>query len=110
MLTQLNSASSTSKLAYESAMSTLEFETWARGLAAQSRLAWANADAFQRDLERRSEPKAKALYRPFKGESLYSISSRFYNTPHEWRRIMDKNGLTNLTLQGTELLIIPELS
>jgi len=109
MTTQLSSASSTAGLAYETGLGVLEFESWSRAMAANARLMWLENHRFQEDLAKRTDAKAKALYRPFKGESLYSISQRFYHTPHEWRRIMDRNGLTSLTLAGTELLIIPEL-
>jgi hypothetical protein len=108
MLQQLNSASSTSNLAYETAEATLEFEAWARGLSGQLRLGWLEAHTAEQVLRRQATPKAQALYRPFKGESLYAISSQFYGNPHEWQRIMDANGLSTLTLTGEELLVIPE--
>lgn len=110
MTTQLASASATTKLAFETGIGVLEYECWMRGISATARLAWYDAHVFQKDLARRTDAKAKALYRPYKGESLYGISQRFYNTPHEWRRIMERNGITTLTMAGTELLIIPEIT
>jgi hypothetical protein len=86
---------------------TLALEAWARDLGYQSRsmvfLAWKASQ----DLSVRVDPEALALYRPKAGESLYSISIRFYQTPNRWRDIYDRNRLRTFTLSGTEVLVIP---
>jgi hypothetical protein len=86
---------------------TLALEAWARGLAYQARvmvnLAWRAAQ----DLSARVDPDALALYRPKAGESLYSISIRFYQTPNRWRDIYERNRLRTFTLSGLETLVIP---
>lgn len=92
---------------FSSAIGDLSLESWARGMAYNARamiyLAW----KAQQDLAARVYPDALALYRPQAGESLYSISNRFYNTPGRWRDIYERNRLTTFTLAGTESLIIP---
>jgi hypothetical protein len=92
----------------ELAMATLDFEVWARGLMATARLLVISATRAASDLQQRAKPNALALYRPYAGEHLYSVSNRFYKTPHMWREIMRRNGLTTTSLTGEELLIIPE--
>ncbi len=92
----------------ELALATLDFEVWARGLMATARMLVISATRAASDLQQRAKPNALALYRPQAGEHLYSVSNRFYKTPHMWREIMRRNGLTTTTLTGEELLIIPE--
>jgi len=95
-------------LLYQTPLSVLHMESWARGLNASAlRIAVDGYDA-KKQLRRRADPRAKALYRPFAGESLYSISNRFYNTPQRWREIKTRNNLTYTQMTGLELLIIPE--
>lgn len=96
-------------LPFEDALGQLGFEVWVKDLASSSRqLAFACFTA-ARDLRRFARLGVLALYAPHAGESLYGISSRFYNTPHEWRRIADQNNLTALLLTGNERLVIPAL-
>lgn len=95
-------------LMYQTALGVLDVETWGRGLAAQGRLVVYDSYNARQQLDEQIEPNAIALYRPFKGESLYSISNRFYNTPHNWRLIKQRNRLGSSALTGTELLVIPE--
>lgn len=95
-------------LAYQTPMGNLEFETWNRGIAAQARLSIFDSYEARRQLDEQADPTALALYRPFENESLYSISNRFYGTPHNWRLIMRRNRLSSSNLEGTELLVIPE--
>ena len=86
---------------------TLALEAWARGLAYQSRAMTLLAWRASQDLSTRVDPTALALYRPKAGESLYSISIRFYQTPNRWRDIYERNRLKTFTLTGYETLVIP---
>jgi hypothetical protein len=107
VLERLTELRSDVQLAYETAVAVLDFEDWVRGLRASLyTLAW-SSDRASRDLAQRVDPSARAYYRPFKGEDLYSISRKFFGTPFYNREIAEKNGLTTFTLQGTELLVIP---
>lgn len=94
-------------LAYEDAIRVLEFETWQRQLNTYARALYLTAARAASELGARVTPDAMALYRPMAGESLYSISNRFYRTPHKWRAIASRNGLKTWILTGSELLIIP---
>ena len=105
----LNDASTTDNLAFESAIGILEYETWARTLAATARITRLEADRTEKALNARVEPKAIAIYRPTANENVYAVSNRFYGTPHEWRRILDRNNISSIQFAGTELLVIPEL-
>lgn len=108
LLNYLGGLKSDTALMYQTAMGVLDFETWGRGLAAQARLVVFESYDARQQLDEQAEPDAIALYRPFKNESLYSISNRFYGTPHNNRLIKQRNRLTSSNLTGTELLIIPE--
>lgn len=108
MLTDLASAKSSLNMAWDDAVNVLQFDEWVRGMAAYARILMLTSEDGNRELSRRVEPKAIALYYPHKGESLYGISQRFYGTPGAWRNIAERNGITTMTLQGDEALIIPE--
>lgn len=108
--TALGSAGSTASMAWQTAVAVLEFDNWRAGMAANARLQWLGAHDAGKSLARASEPKAKALHAARRGESLYGISNQYYGTPHEWRRIAERNNLSTLTLDGDELLVIPELT
>ena len=108
LMTDIAAFKSTNETAFNTAVDILDFDTWRCSLGAYARKLFITGDKGSRELGRRAEPKAIALYRPQLGESLYSISQRFYGTPTQWQLIATRNGLTTMTLQGTELLIIPE--
>ena len=92
----------------KNAISVLNFECWSRSLRSSARILMGQSLVAAESAEERSDPNIKRLYRPYKGESLYSISNREYGTPHAWRLIADRNGLRTMTLTGDEILIIPE--
>lgn len=96
-------------LGYEDALSVLNFEVWARELCAQARLTLLVCAEAAAALAKQVSASGVALYRPHRNESLYGISNRFYGTPHHWHEIAERNGLTDFVLDGTELLIIPNL-
>jgi len=108
LLTELASKKSSTQLAWDSASGIMDFDVWIKSMAAYCRTLALTCHEANIDLTAKVEPKAIALYRPHKGESLYAISTRFYGTPTNWRSISERNGLTYLTLKGTETLIIPE--
>lgn len=95
-------------MAVSTAMSVLDFEDWSRSVRFMARIAIGEAYAGDIASTQRSSPDAKRLYRPTAGESLYAISRKFYGTPHGWRLIYERNNLSTWTLDGTEVLIIPE--
>lgn len=97
-------------LNYEAAASVLVYEYWARGLMFYARRVVVVGRRAASDILQRAAPNALSLYTPKSGESLYAISNRFYRTPHQWRRIAERNGLVSLTLSGAELLVIPEVT
>lgn len=95
-------------LTYRTAMTVLDFETWTRAMRYRARLLMGQAAEGGRAMDERDQPNAIAIYEPYKGESLYSISRRYYGTPHAWRLIAERNNLDTFELDGTERLIIPE--
>ena len=95
-------------MSVQTAIGVLQFEDWIRSLRFAARLAMGRARDGDRGATERASPNAVRLYRPRKGENLYSISRRFYGTPHAWRLIYERNALRTFTLLGTETLIIPE--
>lgn len=106
-ISSLASVKSATQLAYDNAVGILDFDVWRTSLTALSRRLALTSHNGQDELSQRAEPKAVALYRPAAGESLYSISQRFYGTPTQWQTIATTNGLTTMVLKGTEVLIIP---
>ncbi len=97
-------------LAYEDIGGKYAYEEWGREIGYNSRILGLRAHEAARALAARSAPRARALYRPNRGESLYGISLRFYKTAEHWIDIYERNGLVSFILAGSELLEIPELS
>lgn len=85
-----------------------EQEDWTRAVRADARALILLADAAARDMASLVSPDVQALYRPTAGESLYSISTRFYGTADRWRDIYTRNGLIAFTMTGLETLAIPQ--
>lgn len=108
MITSVAGFKSSVNLSYDNAVAALDFDVWRTGLSAYARKLGLLGAEGRDEMARRVEPKAVAIYKPRKDESLYSISQRFYGTPTGWQLIASRNGLTTITLQGTETLIIPE--
>lgn len=110
LLPTLNVVRTDLNLDYEAAISNLALDSGARDLAFAIRSLIVECYNAAQDLAKLYDPKAKAIYRPRKGESLYGISNRFYGTPHRWRDIADRNKLTGFTLTGFEVLVIPDVA
>ncbi len=108
MLPELRSQSTTTALAFEGPVPVLDFESWARGLSRAARELVVAAHESARNLARFTASRPLALYRPRAGESLYNVSIRFFGTPHRWKDIYDRNGLFEFTLDGSEILVIPQ--
>lgn len=106
----LEADDSSEALDFESGIGQLDFDTWSRGMMDLARRIVIASQRAASELQQRAEPNALALYRPYAGESLYSVSNRFYRTAHNWRAIATRNGLDELILDGTELLVIPEVT
>lgn len=51
-----------------------------------------------------------SVYTARAGEDLRAVSQRFYNTPHEWRRIFSFNELTSTDLRPNQVLLIPRVT
>jgi hypothetical protein len=109
LLVSLAGLRSDQDLAYEDAMGSLGFDEWVRGLAFSARQMIISCAEARRDLGVLVDPKARAIYRPRQGESLYAISNRFYGTPFKWQAIAERNNLRGFTLTGQELLVIPDV-
>ena len=92
----------------EQPVAVMDFDVWSRAMMSSSRNIVVVTQRAASEIRQRARPNAIALYRPQEGEHLYSVSNRFYRTPHNWRVIYERNGLESTTLTGEELLIIPE--
>ena len=106
----LRGLDSSEALDFEAGISVLEFDVWSRGIMEYARRTVIAAQRASSEILQRAQPNAMRLYQPQKGESLYSISNRFYQTPHNWRAIARRNNLSSFILTGEELLIIPEVT
>lgn len=107
-LTRIQHMQSTVQLGVQTAVTTLDFEVWHRSLGARLRDLIVGSDDAQKQLRPRAQPSIKRLHRAKEHESLYAISAHYYGTPHRWREILQRNGLTKVVLAGGELLVIPE--
>lgn len=107
-ITRLQAVGATTSLGVQTAVTLLDYDAWNRGLGARLRELVVGADDSQKQLKARTQPAIKKLHRARANESLYTISNRYYGTPHRWREIAERNGLTALILEGGELLVIPE--
>lgn len=106
---ELDAVDSTTVLAWDSPIYVLDFESWARGLAADMReLQWRAHEAVL-GLGARIDPSILALYKPRKNEALQAIAYRFYGNGHLWREIHTRNRLEYTNLTGMETLVIPVL-
>jgi hypothetical protein len=94
----------TAQLFHADTMLEMSFDSWVKLMGAQARALVVQCYEAAQELRRRATPDAVALYRPRAGESLYSIQNKF---GVNWRLIYDRNNLTNLELEGTEVLVIP---
>jgi hypothetical protein len=97
-----------SQMAWGTAKEVIAFDVWLRDLCAQLRQLALQSHESGEEVNRRADPTPRGLYRPYQGEDLRGVSQRFYGTPHQWRGIMLRNGLTSPILTGDELLVIPE--
>ena len=106
----LRSEDSAEALDFERPTGVLDYDVWARALMSTARRIVVTSQRAASEIQQRAEPNAIALYRPQEGEHLYAISNRFYKTPHNWRTVFERNGLSSTTLTGEELLVIPEVT
>lgn len=109
VLDDLSQAKADADLQYRTATNELKFETWKRSISFETRLMVLSTIRAERMTAERADPVALATYRPRAGESLYDVSQVCYGTPHNWRPIADRNRLESFVLDGTELLVIPEV-
>lgn len=108
LIAELSAARPDNDLVTLSAIRMLDFEDWTRSLRFQARVAMGQARLSANDLEERSDGRAERLYRVQEGENLYSVSTRFYGTPHAWSLIADRNDLATFQVEGGTILIVPE--
>lgn len=103
----LSGVRSDTELAVGTALDVVNFEVWSRSLRFHNRLLMGKSHRSARAMDERDEPSALAIYEPYAGESLYSVSRRFYGTPFMANQIAARNGLSSFELTGDEELIIP---
>jgi hypothetical protein len=103
------SADSGVDIAVQNAIAVLTYDEFSRSTMTAARLIHRAAMDAQKETARRARPTGVQIYRPYKGESVYGVSQRFYGTPHEWRRIMEINLLKSPEFTGSEKLTIPAL-
>lgn len=94
-------------VALDDVIQTLRFDEWTRTTASDARRTMFQSWQAERDMETRARAKPRAIHRARQGESLERIGLR-YGVP--WRLIYDANGLSSYVLNGTEELVIPEVS
>lgn len=109
VLSETRTIAASTHMSTSSLVDNLKFETWHRTVSGNARALVNTVERARQDMAFRARPKPKRLHRVRQGESLYSISNRYYGTPHQWRELAKVNRLNSIILQGGELLEIPEL-
>lgn len=106
---KLGTAKATLAMGVRSAKAMLDFETWGRSTARLMRVAAKTAESAAKDVIRRDVGNPKGIYRPRKGESIYSVSRACYGSPFNGRAIRLANPqYKSIRFAGTETLVIPE--
>ena len=108
MATLSGTLKGSTSLLYRNPIDELNFEVWNKGRGVFARGMVVGTSDTRKDLARREKPDAIALYRPFEGETLYSVSQHFFKDFRSWRLIYERNGLAYTVMKGDELLIIPQ--
>lgn len=99
--------SAASALGFADTMVTVEYVHRVDGILKQI----VSAAVLQKDeYARRVERTAVAVVTTRDGDDLRSLASRFYGSPHDWKRIAQANGLTSAGLTAGLNLIIPRLA
>lgn len=109
VLSTTRSIAASASMSTTSLVENLKFETWHRTVSGSSRAMLVIVEKARQDLAFRARPKPKRLHRVRQGESLYTISNKYYGTPHQWRELAKVNHLNSIILLGGELLEIPEI-
>jgi hypothetical protein len=105
VVTKLVAVRSDVDMGARTAMAVLDFEAWTRSTRTLMRMAMGRSMNAAYAMDRRDTPTAKAMYRPFAGEHIYSIARK---ADVGWRDIARANRLTRMVMLGTESLVIPE--
>lgn len=90
--------------------SLVRIDLWLRDVSRYSRQIVLEAYNGQVASRARAAIEDTKRYRPIAGESVYTIARKFYGDPTGWQRIAEANNLTTLRFDGSEELIIPEVS
>jgi hypothetical protein len=109
VLLSLVHARSDLDMGVRTAKGVLDFEAWSRNTSTLMRLIMGRSAKAADSMDARDAPKSKGIYRPFAGESLYSVSRKCFGTPNAWKEIMKANHLTTTVMTGNETLMIPDL-
>ena len=90
---------------------TLEAEDYARRARAQARALRYLAAMRRQELQANTvDQEVVQTFIATQGLDLRDVSTRFYGTPDEWRRIASFNGLTSSTLPGGAKVLVPVLT
>ena len=108
MLLKLASVRSDVNIAYRNTQKALAIDEWSRGMSALARTTILVSTDAKADVDERVFSVPKRLYRPFKGQNIYSVALQVYGNTASWRAIVKANNLVALTFDGTEELVIPK--
>lgn len=87
----------------------LGFESWKRGVDWNTRALGAQVAIAQVEFALQAQSKPTTLYRTRDGETLYTVSTKFFGTPQHWREIMLTNNLSSIIVPTGTILSIPGL-
>lgn len=108
LVQSLTKLRSDTTVAFDDAIGTMRCDIWVKQSAADARRLAVRSHDAERDVRLQAAARPRAIYRPYAGESLYQVATKFYGSPNDWRRIYSANRLSSLQLRGDEELLIPE--
>ena len=88
----------------------IEVDKWRREMSTYARAFAVEAAKARERFESRLRNEIIEVYRGRGGENLRDVSTHYYNTPNEWRRIMLYNQLDDSVVQPGALLLIPRIT
>jgi hypothetical protein len=107
VLTKLVSLKSTVAMTCATGKDVVDFEAWSKMVGSQLRLMRQTSHQGAVACQQRASGGVSGIYKPRKGQSLYSVSRDVYGTPFGWKAIYFANHLSSTTFAGTETLVIP---
>jgi len=88
----------------------LSYELWRHELQKWTREFERLAAEQKRALQEQLDSSLMGIFQARAGQDLRDVSKQYYNTPHEWRRIMLFNNFTSSELDAGQVVRVPKIN